>query len=78
MKKIILSTFVLFLYTTISWGQNTLHPNADLDKKVSELLSKMTIEEKIGQVRQITVTHFEDKGKSGVFNLVKLAETMQD
>lgn len=49
-----------------------------MDLKVSELLSKMTIEEKIGQVRQITVTHFEDKGKSGVFNLVKLAETMQD
>ena len=78
MKKIILSAFVLFLYTTISWGQNILNANADLDKKVSELLSKMTIEEKIGQMTQITVTHFEDKGKPGVFNMGKLEEAIQN
>lgn len=77
MKKIILSTFVIFLYSTISWSQNTLNANADLDKKVSELLSKMTIEEKIGQMTQITVTRFEDKGKPGVFNMVKLQEAIQ-
>lgn len=78
MKKIILSTFVLLVYSTISWGQNTLNSNSDLDKKVSELLSKMTIEEKIGQMTQITVTIFEEKGKPGVFDMVKLKEAIQN
>jgi len=78
MKKIILSTFVLLIYSTIFWGQNTLNSNMDLDKKVSELLSKMTIEEKIGQMTQITVTIFEEKGKPGVFDVVKLNEAIQN
>ncbi|WP_395051259.1 glycoside hydrolase family 3 N-terminal domain-containing protein [Flavobacterium sp.] len=78
MKKIILSTFVLLVYSTISWGQNTLNSNTDLNTKVSELLSKMTTEEKIGQMTQITVTIFEKKGKPGVFDMVKLNEAIQN
>lgn len=78
MKKIILSSFVLLLYSTISLGQNAQNSKTDLDKKVSELLSKMTIEEKIGQMTQITITNFDVKGKPGVIDLVKLNEAIQN
>mgnify|MGYP000264063401 CR=1 FL=1 len=40
----------LFVFHSIgSWSQNTLTQNTEIDKKVSELLSKMTIEEKFGR-----------------------------
>ncbi len=65
---------ILLIYSTFSWSQS----KPDLDKKVSELLSKMTIEEKIGQMTQITVTNFEEKGKPGVFDILKLKEAIQN
>jgi beta-glucosidase len=34
----------------------------EINRKVSELLS-MTLEEKVGQMTQMTVTNFEEKGK---------------
>ncbi|MFI0491708.1 glycoside hydrolase family 3 N-terminal domain-containing protein [Flavobacterium sp.] len=74
MKKIFFSSLILLIYSTFSWSQS----KPDLDKKVSELLSKMTIEEKIGQMTQITVTNFEEKGKPGVFDRVKLKEAIQN
>ncbi len=74
MKKIFFSSLILLIYSTFSWSQS----KPDLDKKVFELLSKMTIEEKIGQMTQITVTNFEEKGKPGVFDRVKLKEAIQN
>lgn len=38
----------------------------------------MTIEEKIGQMTQITVTNFEERGKPGVFDMAKLREAIQN
>jgi beta-glucosidase len=75
MKKIILQLFVLSLFSSAAFSQNS---KTEIDKKVAELLSKMTIEEKIGQMTQITVTNFEEKGKPGVFDLVKLREAIQN
>lgn len=75
MKKIILPLFVLSLFSSAAFSQSS---KAEIDKKVSELLSKMTTEEKIGQMTQITVTNFEAKGKPGVFDMVKLREAIQN
>jgi predicted transcriptional regulator len=44
----------------------------EINRKVSELLSKMTLEEKVAQMTQMTVTNFEEKGKPSVFDMVKL------
>lgn len=78
MKKIILASLIVLLYSTISWSQNTKGPKSEIDKKVSDLLSKMSIEDKIGQMTQITVTNFEVKAKPGVFDRVKLREAIQN
>jgi beta-glucosidase len=77
MKKTVL-LFVLFLLCSHSgWSQNTKIQDTEIDKKVSELLSKMSIEEKIGQMTQMTVTSFETTGKPGVFDMEKLREGIQ-
>jgi beta-glucosidase len=34
----------------------------------------MTIEEKVGQMTQMTITGFEIKGQEGVFDMVKLRD----
>ncbi|MGK0295281.1 MAG: beta-glucosidase [Ulvibacter sp.] len=75
MKNSILLLFVLSLFSNAVFSQSSKTP---IDKKVSALLSKMSIEEKIGQMTQITVTNFEEKGKPGVFDMVKLREAIQD
>ena len=52
-KKIIINTFILislFLITSCNLKQNDL-----LDKKVESILSKMTLDEKVGQMAQITL-----------------------
>jgi beta-glucosidase len=56
------------------WSQNA---KPEIDKKVSELLSKMSIEEKIGQMTQITVTNFDVKGKPGELDAKKLNDAIQ-
>jgi beta-glucosidase len=50
----------------------------EIDRKVSALLSKMTIEEKTGQMPQVTVTNFEEKGKPSIFDTVKLKEAIHN
>ncbi len=77
MKKTILLFVLSTFYFHSGWSQNTKIPNAEIDKKVSELLSKMSIEEKIGQMTQMTVTSFEATGKPGVFDMEKLREGIQ-
>jgi beta-glucosidase len=77
MKKNILLLFVLTLYSTSSWSQNSNTSKTEIDKKVTELLSKMTIEEKIGQMTQITITRFDVKDKKGEIDLTKLNEAIQ-
>lgn len=75
MKKTILLLFVLCLSVNATFSQNN---KAEIDKKVSELLAKMSTEEKVGQMTQMTVTNFEEKGKPGVFDMAKLREAIQD
>lgn len=75
MKNTITFLF-LSLCCSVGFGQNSSDKNAAINKKVTELLAKMTVEEKIGQMTQITLGTFEDKGKAG-FNAVKLSEGIQ-
>lgn len=75
MKKTILLLFVLCLSVNATFSQNN---KADIDKKVSELLAKMSTEEKVGQMTQMTITNFEEKGKPGVFDMAKLREAIQN
>jgi beta-glucosidase len=50
----------------------------EIDRKVSALLSKMTIDEKIGQMPQVTVTNFEEKGTPSIYDMVKLKEAIHN
>jgi beta-glucosidase len=72
MKKTILSLCIFIISASVSWGQNS---KSEIDKKVALLLSKMTIEEKIGQMTQITITNFQENGKPEI-NLTKLNEAI--
>ena len=76
MKKPILFLLTITLVSTNLWSQNNSPQKTEVNRKVSELLSKMSIEEKIGQMTQITVTNFEAKGKPGVFDMAKLDEAI--
>jgi beta-glucosidase len=71
--KIALLLFCGFL----ALGARSQNDKAEIDKKVTELLSKMTIEEKIGQMTQITITTFDAKDKKGEIDLTKLNEAIQ-
>jgi beta-glucosidase len=64
------------LHSSMILAQNSSNRNDSIDKKVSALLAKMTREEKIGQMTQITLGAFEDTGKPG-FNMTKLSEGIE-
>lgn len=68
----------VFLICGVAWSQEAKNKKANIDTKVSELLSKMTLEEKVGQMTQITVTVFEDRAKPGYFDAAKLKQGIQD
>lgn len=78
MKKTIVLLFTILLSSPFLWSQESNIKKTEINRKVSELLSKMTIEEKIGQMTQMTVTNFEEKGKPGVFDMVKLKDAIQN
>ncbi|MBS7252755.1 glycoside hydrolase family 3 N-terminal domain-containing protein [Flavobacterium branchiicola] len=61
-----------------AWSQEIKNNKGTIDAKVAELLSKMTLEEKVGQMTQITVTIFEDPAKPGYFDPAKLKQGIQD
>jgi len=69
---------IALLFCTATWSQEKNKTKAEIDAKVSELLSKMTLEEKVGQMTQITVTIFEDTKKPGYFDAAKLKQGIQD
>lgn len=69
---------VAFLFCGATWSQEVKKTRAEIDAKVSELLAKMTLEEKVGQMTQITVTIFEDPKKPGYFDAAKLKQGIQD
>jgi len=76
MKKKVLFICALSFYS-VSWSQTSNSKSSDINSKVSELISKMTLEEKVGQMTQITVTIFEKEGTKGVFDLEKLKDGIQ-
>ncbi|PAM92021.1 beta-glucosidase [Flavobacterium sp. IR1] len=69
---------IALLFCTATWSQEKNKTKAEIEAKVSELLSKMTLEEKVGQMTQITVTIFEDTKKPGYFDAAKLKQGIQD
>ncbi|MBF4514788.1 glycoside hydrolase family 3 C-terminal domain-containing protein [Flavobacterium sp. ANB] len=69
---------IALLFCGATWSQEVKNTKAEIDAKVSELLSKMTLEEKVGQMTQITVTIFEDAKKPGYFDAAKLKQGIQD
>ncbi len=74
---VILLAICSILFLSFS-SQKTQKTVADpIDEKVKELLSKMTLEEKIGQMTQITITALEEKGNPGVLDKNKLKEAIQ-
>lgn len=75
MKNTILLVFAFSICGTV-WSQ--VNKKTEIDTKVSELLSKMTLEEKAGQMTQITVTIFEDPKRPGYFDPSKLKQGIQD
>lgn len=75
MKNAILLLFAFSICGT-AWSQ--VNKKTEIDTKVSELLSKMTLEEKVGQMTQITVTIFEDPKRPGYFDPSKLKQGIQD
>ncbi|CAM2839529.1 glycoside hydrolase family 3 N-terminal domain-containing protein [Flavobacterium frigoris] len=78
MKKNIVLLFTILLSSNFLWSQESNVQEIEINLKVSELLSKMTLEEKVGQMTQMTVTNFEEKGKPGVFDMAKLKEAIQN
>lgn len=78
MKKNIVVLITILLASNFSWSQESNINKTEINRKVSELLAKMSIEEKVGQMTQMTVTNFEEKGKPGVFDMVKLREAIQN
>jgi beta-glucosidase len=72
-----LKIVLLLIFSFLVLGARSQNNKAEIDKKVTELLSKMSLEEKIGQMTQITVTSFETKDKKGILDLAKLNEGIQ-
>jgi beta-glucosidase len=68
----------MLLSYPFSWSQGMNVPKTEINRKVSELLSKMTLDEKVAQMTQMTVTTFKEKGKPGVFDMVKLRDAIQN
>ncbi|MBN2442450.1 MAG: glycoside hydrolase family 3 C-terminal domain-containing protein [Spirochaetales bacterium] len=52
MKKKIIIMLLMLLSITIVWSQTYLDPNASIEARVSDLLSRMTLDEKCGQMLQ--------------------------
>jgi len=52
MKKCIISILILLVCTIIGFSQVYKDPNAPIDERVSDLLSQMTLHEKVGQMTQ--------------------------
>lgn len=77
--------YTLFIYLTLILFFNSCkkenstvensYSTSENNEKVATLLSKMTIEEKIGQMTQITITNFQDKDSASL-NLKKLNEAI--
>ncbi|WP_234423322.1 glycoside hydrolase family 3 N-terminal domain-containing protein [Aquimarina spinulae] len=64
------------LLSSCSFKKQEDVPSDPIDAKVSKLLSSMTLEEKIGQMTQITITALEKEGQPGILDKNKLREAI--
>ena len=76
MKKKVMIMALFSLSAAVN-SQDIKMSNSTIDNKVKALLSKMSNEEKVGQMTQITVTNFEVTGRKGVIDAAKLKEGIQ-
>jgi beta-glucosidase len=54
MKKFILLASVSIFISILSFSQNNYKEDAKMNKFISDLMSKMTLDEKIGQLNLVT------------------------
>ena len=74
MKKLLIATILIAIGTlgcerSGSSKFSLFGPKDPIDKKVQDLLKKMTVEEKVGQMTQITLEPFAASGKDGFLKL---------
>ncbi len=74
MKRRVLTTVIAMVVLTGAVAAPAIVPDRDIERKVALQLKSMTLEEKIGQMCQITLSTLKDR-KSKVF---KYDETMRD
>ncbi|BDD08241.1 glycosyl hydrolase [Fulvitalea axinellae] len=60
MRRLLLGIAVFFITLNGLWAQN-----AKVDRKIRDLLGKMTLEEKIGQMTQVNYSEIGEKGWAG-------------
>lgn len=80
MKNSVMLFVVFSIAISTSFAQKSkskpVVKKSEIELKVASLLAKMTLEEKIGQMTQITVTNFQINGNNEL-NAAKLAEGIQ-
>ncbi len=59
--KKVLSALLLILFATTIYSQNYKDPKANIEERISDLLSKMTLEEKVGQMWQSDFGNMNEK-----------------
>ncbi|SFZ93454.1 beta-glucosidase [Flaviramulus basaltis] len=79
MKKAILLIFIPLLLTSCqrTESQTSNNANQEIEQKVDSLLSVMTLEEKVGQMTQITYMVVEKQNAKGALDKDKLKEAIQ-
>lgn len=78
MRNIILSSFIFLLFMTNSFAQQVapaIPSDARMESRIEKILKKMTLDEKIGQMCEITIDVITDFSTPGKF---KVSEAMLD
>ena len=69
MKRNILMAFaflsVLFIASCANKVKPAIEPDKEIEAKIEKILGRMTLEEKVGQMSQITITVFQNEDENG-------------
>ncbi len=74
MKKILFYSALVLL---LSFGKTNAQTSSEIDQKVADLLSQMTLEEKVGQMTQLNITVLQAEGPEVNLDKKKLKEAIQ-
>ena len=77
MKRLLL--LLLLALPMMSYGAKTpvyKDPSAPIEKRVKDLLGRMTLEEKIAQMQHIHARHYDNRGKADIPKLLKNIDTL--